>query len=122
MRFVGPEEGERKGLHREFHGYRVGRGKLMNGGDLVGVNKRAPGSGNRCTRGSPLLSFLELCVADRKTVREIVRLLNPRFSVFQKYHVASRQHPLGRTLLMNALNLLNSADDGAVHKPSSVRK
>jgi len=32
---------------REFHGYRVERRKLMNGGDLVGVNKRAPGNGSR---------------------------------------------------------------------------
>jgi len=72
--------------------------------------------------GGPLLSFLELCVADRRTVREIVRLLNPRFSAFQRYRVASRQHSLGRTLLMNALNPLNSADDGAMHKPSLVRK
>lgn len=40
----------KEGLRGEFRGYRVERRKLMNGGDLVGVNKRAPGSGSRGTR------------------------------------------------------------------------
>lgn len=85
---VGPEGGERKGLRGEFHGYRVGRGKLMNGGDLVGVNKRAPGSGNRCTKGRPFPVLSR--TPDRGTLREISEAqLDPRFSAFQRYHVTS---------------------------------
>lgn len=60
----------------------------MNDGDLVGVNKRAPGSGNRCTKGRrfPVLSG----TPDRGTPREIsTARWNPRFSAFQEYHVTS---------------------------------
>lgn len=43
--------------------------------------------------GGLFLSFLELFVADRGTVRDttnlLLALLNPRFSAFQAYHVAS---------------------------------
>lgn len=87
-KLVGPEEGEGKGLRGEFHGYRVGRGKLMNDGDLDGVNKCAPGSGNRCTKGRPFPVLSR--TPDRETLRRIsAALLNPRFSAFQGFHVTS---------------------------------
>lgn len=59
--------------------------------------------------GGPFLSFLEVRVANRGIcTRDRAALLNPRFSAFQAYHVASRHRPL-EALLMNALNPLSSA-------------
>lgn len=63
----------------------------MNGSDLVGVNNRAPGSGNRCTRGRPfsVLSRTPRC-GSRNSARNRAALLNfPRLSAFQGYHIAS---------------------------------
>lgn len=57
----------------------------MNGGDLVGVNKRAPGSGNHCTRGRsfPVLSRTSCC-GSRNCMRDcesVVGVINS--SVFR---------------------------------------
>lgn len=78
---------------RALHGYQVGRGKLMNGGDLLSVNKCALGSGNRGTRGEERrtlpLSFQEsmyLIVQDDDVVES-------RFLASQANHVASRRRP-----------------------------
>lgn len=89
----------------------------MNGGDLVGVNKRAPGSGSRGTREEETLprSSLGLSGWWRTSPRLVRRKCAmsspnvehvPRLAAFQANHVAPRRRSLSYSVLNERFNPL----------------